>query len=291
MSEKLQKILANAGLGSRREIESWIQAGRVTVNGKAATLGDRADEKDVIRVDGRPVEHWRLAGMPWRVLMYHKPEGEVTTRSDPEGRPTVFEHLPKLRSGRWIVVGRLDLNTSGLLLLTTSGELANRLMHPSGEIEREYAVRVLGPVSPETLEHLKSGVPLEDGMARFDEIIDAGGQGANHWYHVILREGRNREVRRLWESQGVKVSRLIRVRYGNVQLGRRVRPGRWEELPEEQVRALAALVGIKPPEAKQEPKPGTRLGLRPGIKRGSEKVQRPRARRPQQRPMRPGRSK
>lgn len=258
MSEKLQKILANAGLGSRREIETWIQAGRVTVNGKAATLGDRAEEQDEIRVDGRPVEHWRLAGDAWRVIVYHKPEGEVTSRSDPEGRPTIFENLPRLRSGRWITVGRLDLNTSGLLLLTTNGELANRLMHPSGEIEREYAVRVLGEVSPETLQRLKTGVQLEDGMARFDEILDAGGQGANHWYHVILREGRNREVRRLWESQGVRVSRLIRVRYGNVPLGRRLRPGRWEDLPEEQVRALAALVGLEPEEREKNAPPKKR---------------------------------
>ena len=266
MSEKLQKILANAGLGSRREIETWIREGRVTVNGKVATLGQRAGERDLIRVDGRPVERWRLAGSAWRVLAYFKPEGEMTTRSDPEGRPTVFERLPRLRSGRWIAIGRLDLNTSGLLLLTTSGELANRLMHPSSEIEREYAVRVLGEVSPETLARLKSGVLLEDGIARFDEILDAGGRGANHWYHVILREGRNREVRRLWESQGVMVSRLIRVRYGNVQLGRRLRPGRWEELPEEQVRALAALAGVEFPEATMETKSRTKPGTRPGPK-------------------------
>jgi 23S rRNA pseudouridine2605 synthase len=244
MSEKLQKILARAGFGSRREIEEWIRQGRVTVNDRVATIGDRASEQDQIRLDGQPLRAQTLAGARRRVLAYHKAEGEVTTRSDPDGRPTVFDRLPLLRSGRWIAVGRLDVNTTGLLLLTTDGELANRLMHPSSGIEREYAVRVLGPVEPETLERLRQGVTLEDGEARFDQIADGGGQGANHWYHVVLREGRNREVRRLWESQGVRVSRLIRIRYGTIALRRGLRPGRWEELEPEEVQRLAELAGL-----------------------------------------------
>lgn len=269
-SEKLQKVLARAGFGSRRELEEWIAAGRVSVNGKLATLGDRVTEADLIRVDGRIVRGTRLQPPRARVLIYHKPAGEVATRSDPEGRPTIFDHLPRLTNGRWIAVGRLDLNTSGLLLLTSDGELANRLMHPSSEVEREYAVRVLGEVAPEVLERLRNGVPLDDGEARFDAIEDAGGEGANHWYHVILREGRNREVRRLWESQGVTVSRLIRVRYGNVTLPRWLRPGRCEDLNEAGVDALMALVGLSrtPPEEERGKRPGGRGGPRPKGGRG-----------------------
>jgi 23S rRNA pseudouridine2605 synthase len=182
--------------------------------------------------------------VPPRVLIYHKPEGQICTQDDPEGRESVFEHLPKVRSGRWVMVGRLDINTSGLLLFTTDGEMANHLMHPSNEVEREYAVRVFGQVSPETLQRLKAGVKLEDGMAKFDHIIDGGGEGSNHWYHVVLKEGRNREVRRLWESQGVKVSRLIRVRYANLTLPRSQHIGRWEELSLEQVNSLRQAVGL-----------------------------------------------
>ncbi len=178
------------------------------------------------------------------MLAYHKPVGEVCTRSDPEGRPTVFNNIPRLKQGRWLSVGRLDINTSGLLLLTNDGDLANRLMHPSSEIEREYAVRVLGKVDREMVDRLKAGVQLEDGMAAFDDIIDAGGEGANHWYHVVLREGRNREVRRLWESQGLAVSRLTRIRYGNIMLSRRIKKGKWQELSLAEVNSLRRLVKL-----------------------------------------------
>lgn len=246
MTEKLQKVLARAGFGSRREIESWISEGRISVNGKLATLGDRVSATDVIRVDGHVVSKTRLEhSHRCRVLLYHKPVGEVTSRSDPEGRPSVFDNLPGLRNGRWIAVGRLDINTSGLLLFTNDGELANRLMHPSYTIEREYAVRVLGEVVPETLQQLREGVELDDGPARFNAIVDGGGEGANHWYHVTLDEGRNREVRRLWESQGVTVSRLIRVRYGPIAMPRRIRPGRWEELKGEELSLLRQSVGLE----------------------------------------------
>ena len=244
--EKLQKVLARAGIGSRRGMERWIAEGRITVDGKPAKLGDRVSPDQVIRVDGRALPRHGLTPKP-RVILYHKPEGEVCTRSDPEGRPTVFENLPTLRNGRWIAIGRLDINSSGLLLFTTDGELANRLMHPSSEIEREYAVRVLGEVTPDMLERLRQGVPLEDGDAKFERIDDAGGSGANHWYHVVLREGRNREVRRMWEAVGAKVSRLIRVRYGPVVLPRLLRPERTEDLERDPMYALYHAVGLKPP--------------------------------------------
>src|SRR3990172_4283729 len=245
MSEKLQKVLARAGYGSRREIEGWISAGRITVNGKPATLGDRVTENDKICIDGHAPQAHRLHSTKRRVLAYYKPEGEVCTRADPEGRPTIFDHLPTLRNGRWIAVGRLDINTTGLILLTTDGELANRLMHPSSEIEREYAVRVMGQVSSDMLQRLTTGIMLEDGPAHFDAVIDAGGQGSNHWYHVILKEGRNREVRRLWESQGVKVSRLTRVRYGSIALRRGLRIGRWEELEAGDIKTLLHMAGLE----------------------------------------------
>jgi len=243
-SEKLQKVLARAGYGSRRELEEWIKSGRVKVNNQTAALGDRVSETDRISVDGKPVQQARLKERRSRVLVYHKPIGEVCTRSDPEGRDTIFNHLPRLASGRWITIGRLDLNTSGLLLITTDGDLANRMMHPSHQVEREYAVRVLGDVTADMLKRLKEGVELDDGPAHFDVVAKAGGDGANQWYHVILREGRNREVRRLWESQGVQVSRLMRVRYGAVSLPRGQRPGRWEDLPDEAVNALRKSVGL-----------------------------------------------
>lgn len=252
MSERLQKFLARAGLGSRRQIEVWVRQGRITVNGTPAQLGVQVGGADQIQIDGKPV--WVRADRPQRrVLAYYKPVGEMTTRRDPEGRPTVFDRLPWLRDGRWVTVGRLDLNTQGLLLLTNDGELANRLMHPSSQIEREYAARVLGAVAPETLGRLRIGVPLEDGVARFEAIRDVGGDGANHWYHVVLREGRNREVRRLWESQGVTVSRLIRVRYGPVALRRGLHPGRWDELDGTQIGALLAAVGYPPETADAAP--------------------------------------
>jgi 23S rRNA pseudouridine2605 synthase len=245
MAERLQKFLARMGLGSRRQIEDWIRQGRITVNGAAAQLGVQVNGAEKIQIDGKLIQV-RAFGQRRRVLAYYKPVGEMTSRHDPEGRPTIFENLPPLRDGRWIAVGRLDLNTQGLLLLTNDGELANRLMHPSSQIEREYAVRVLGEVPPEMLQRLREGVPLEDGLARFDEIREAGGEGANHWYHVILREGRHREVRRLWESQGVTVSRLARVRYGPVVLRRGLYPGHWDELDDAQVRTLLEAAGCAP---------------------------------------------
>lgn len=279
MNEKLQKVLARIGLGSRRELEQWISDGRVSVNGKVATLGDRVGPGDVVRVDGHVIGQAALRGPERRVLVYHKPLGEVCTRSDPEKRPTIFEKLPPLRHGRWVAVGRLDVNTTGVILLTTDGELANRLMHPSSNIEREYAVRVFGEVSPEVIQKLRDGVMLDDGPARFDGIIDVGGDGANHWYHVILHEGRNREVRRLWESQGVTVSRLIRVRYGPVQLGRRLRPGRYEELEGESLQALLQQVGLARPKARAAVKKAA-AGRDKAPRQGRAAAERPAPRKP-----------
>lgn len=221
-------MLAAAGLGSRREIETWIEAGRVCVNGKTAKLGDRAAASDSITVDGKPVGRAAAAAQP-RVLAYHKPVGELVTRSDPEGRPTVFSRLPP---GRWIAVGRLDINSAGLLLFTDSGELANRLMHPRYEIEREYEARVHGRLTPEALEKLRRGIDLEDGPAAFSSIEPMGreGTGSNSWFRVVLREGRNREVRRMFEAAGAKVSRLVRRRYGPVELPADLAPGSWREI-------------------------------------------------------------
>lgn len=229
-TEKLQKILAKAGLGSRRELETWISDGRVKVDGKIAELGVRVKPSAKIMVDDRLIK-LNFHDEKSRILLYHKPAGEICSRHDPENRPTVFERLPNLKVGRWIVVGRLDINTSGLLLFSNDGELANHLMHPSSNIEREYAVRVLGIISPEVLSRLQKGVMLEDGMARFECISSAGGQGANIWYHVVLKEGRYREVKRLFESQHLCVSRLIRVRFGPIFLPRDLRPGHWVEVP------------------------------------------------------------
>ncbi len=225
-AERLQKLLAAAGLGSRREIEGWIAAGRITVNGKAAKLGDRAGPGDAVAVDGKAVRQAKAASS--RVLLYHKPVGELVTRSDPEGRRTVFDSLPQ---GRWVAVGRLDLNSSGLLLFTDSGELANRLMHPRYELEREYSVRIRGALAPLEEKKLLQGVPLEGALARFESIrSERESQGTNRWYRVVLREGRNREVRRLFEALGHAVSRLVRVRYGPVELPADLAPGRWREL-------------------------------------------------------------
>lgn len=252
--EKLQKVLARAGLGSRRELEGWISEGRITVDGVIATLGQRVSIEQDIRVDGVAMGAGARYPTERRIIAYHKPEGEVTTTKDPQGRPTVFDHLPVLRHARWIVVGRLDFNTQGLLLFTTDGELANKLMHPSSEIEREYAVRVLGTVTDEMLVRLREGVQLDDGPAHFDAIVDAGGEGANHWYHVTLKEGRHREVRRLWEAVGAKVSRLIRVRFGVVALSRALRTGRWMDLDEESATALLDSVGMKPVVPERKPR-------------------------------------
>ncbi len=227
MSERIQKILARAGYGSRRQIEAWIKEGKVQLNGELASLGDQASVGDTLRMDGKPLSPKRLWQQPQQVILYNKPVGEVCTRKDPEGRRTIFQSLPAPEEGRWVSVGRLDINTSGLILLTTDGDLANRLMHPSSEMDREYAVRVLGEVTTEIMQNLRDGVELEDGKAQFADIQDGGGEGANHWYHVVIQEGRNREVRRLWESQGVQVSRLMRVRYGPIIIPKQLKMGRW----------------------------------------------------------------
>jgi 23S rRNA pseudouridine2605 synthase len=227
-------------------MERWIVAGRVQVNGARATLGDRVGSDDRIVVDGKPLKATSPSVRRRRVLMYNKPEGEVCTRSDPEGRPTVFDRLPLLQHERWIAVGRLDLNTSGLLLFTNDGELANRLMHPSAQVEREYACRVLGAVDEEVLQRLSDGVLLDDGMARFSQVRAQGGRGANRWYSVTIREGRNREIRRLWESQELTVSRLKRVRFGTVAIPSILRPGDWLELEKPDIDKLCRLVEIKP---------------------------------------------
>lgn len=238
---KLQKVLAQAGLGSRRAMETLVGAGRVTVNGVPARIGVRVGPRDVILVDGRPVRR-AAAGDEVRVLLYYKPEGEIVSRHDPEGRPSVFERLPPVRGGKWTAVGRLDFNTSGLLVLTTSGELANRLMHPRYGLEREYAVRVLGRLTEADVARLKSGVELEDGVARCTAVEDRGGEGANHWYHVSLTEGRNRVVRRMFESVGRTVSRLMRVRFGEIALPPSLRRGQFVELaPRETARLLTSL--------------------------------------------------
>jgi len=223
---RLQKLLAEVGLGSRRKVEGWIRDGRVTVGGRTARLGDRASHTDEVRLDGRKLELGAGPDADGELLLYYKPAGEVTTRTDPQRRPTVFERLPRPGRGRWISVGRLDVNTSGLLLLTTDGDLAHRLMHPSGEIEREYLVRLRGQPGPEVIRRLLAGVSLEDGPARFDRIsADPPAQGAHSSFRVVLHEGRNREVRRLWEAVGFEVSRLLRIRYGPIELPRDMRPG------------------------------------------------------------------
>ncbi|MGH8280039.1 MAG: 23S rRNA pseudouridine(2605) synthase RluB [Gammaproteobacteria bacterium] len=244
VGERIQKVLAAAGFGSRREIEGWIKAGRLSINRHAAQLGDRIKPTDWVALDGRSLQVDRSAPLHRRVILYHKPEGELTTRRDPEGRATVFEALPHLHRGRWVNIGRLDFNTSGLLLFTNDGELANRLMHPTQQIEREYAVRVLGKVGEPQLHALVDGVQLEDGPARFLTLHEAGGEGANHWYHVTLREGRKREVRRLWEAVGAKVSRLIRVRYADIHLTRDLPRGACREARPEELEVLLTLAGL-----------------------------------------------
>jgi 23S rRNA pseudouridine2605 synthase len=249
-AERLQKVLARLGIASRREIEDWIRNGRITLNGQYAKLGDRCKPGDRITVNGRQINLDATSHEPTRVLAYHKPTGEVVTRRDPEGRPVIFTQLPRPTRGRWISIGRLDINTQGLLLVTTNGELANRLMHPSHEIEREYAVRVLGRIDEHMLERLRTGIELEDGLARFDAIHEAGGEGANQWYRVTLREGRNRIVRRLWESQGIQVSRLIRIRFAQIDLPPRLRSKTFLELSEPEINHLLRYVGL-PEETKE----------------------------------------
>lgn len=242
--ERIQKLLARAGVGSRREVESWIEAGRLQINGEPVMPGQKASVKDRIELDGKPLDIAAGAQVLRRVLIYNKPEGEVTTRRDPEGRPTVFDRLPRLPDHRWIAIGRLDINTTGLVLFTTDGELANRLMHPSRQVDREYAVRVYGEVDESMIKRLSDGVMLEDGTARFSDISEAGGKAMNRWFHVTLMEGRNREVRRLWESQGVRVSRLKRVRYGPIFLPSRLVMGKWEELDQKAVDLLSRSVDL-----------------------------------------------
>lgn len=245
--EKLQKILARAGFGSRRAVEALIAEGLVKINGRTAKLGDRATEMDKLKVRDLPVKESRLEIQPTEVLLYNKPEGRLCTRSDEKGRDTIFEQLPRIHNGRWISIGRLDVNTSGLLILTNNGELANRLMHPSFEIEREYTVRVFGEVSDDLIKLLKSGVMLDDGPARFDKISRmkvAEDESMNNWFRVVISEGRNREVRRIWESQGVQVSRLHRVRYGEFQLPRGLRKGKTESLGWKQINQLLATVNL-----------------------------------------------
>lgn len=243
---KLHKVLAEAGMGSRRDMEELIVAGRVSVNGEPAHIGQRIMPTDQVRINGKPVKR-KLASKPPRILVYHKPTGEIVSHADPEGRPTVFDSLPAMKTAKWLAVGRLDFNTEGLLLLTTSGDLANRFMHPRYSVEREYAVRVVGELSEGMRQKLLHGVELEDGPANFLRIRDGGGEGTNHWYHVALAEGRNREVRRMFEAAGLMVSRLIRTRHGPIALPKGLKRGRWEELEDAQVRDLLASVGLKAP--------------------------------------------
>jgi 23S rRNA pseudouridine2605 synthase len=239
---KLHKILAQAGLGSRREMEEVVRAGRVTVNGEPARIGARVGPGDVIRVDGRPLRGGEQKHPP-RVLLYHKPEGEIVSHDDPAGRASVFDRLPRVRGAKWQAIGRLDYNTGGLLLLTTAGELANRMMHPRYGLEREYAVRVRGRITEEQLARLRSGIPLDDGMARCDAVEDGGGEGTNRWYRVVIREGRNRVLRRLFEALGLTVSRLMRVRFGSVTLPPRLKRGQYVELAPREVQQLLASLG------------------------------------------------
>ena len=271
MSERIHKVLARAGLGSRRAIERMLAAGSVHVNGTVATVGAPLAQGDRVEVAGRRYRVARARKGPGRWLRYHKPAGQVSTRSDPQGRPTVFDPLPQRREaqGRWVALGRLDVNTTGLMLFTDDGDLANALTHPSAEVEREYAVRVRGAVSADTLERLTQGVMLPDGEARFDRVVDVGGEGQNHWYHVVLHEGRRNEVRRVWEAVGCQVARLTRVRFGPVTLPRHIRPGRFEDLPKAEVQALHQLAGagagggdliLKPEKDRRQPAAGRRAG-------------------------------
>jgi 23S rRNA pseudouridine2605 synthase len=250
-SQKLHKILAQTGLGSRRLMEAWIREGKVTVNGAVATIGTRVKPSDSIRI-GRKSVRWPATHRLPRVLVYHKPEGEIVSHEDPEGRASVFERLPRLRGAKWLAVGRLDYNTSGLLIFTTSGELANRMMHPRFAVEREYAVRIVGQLNAGQLERLKSGIDLSDGPAKCDAIADEGGEGSNHWYRIVLREGRNRVVRRMFEALGLTVSRLIRVRFGVVALPPRLKRGQVTSLPAAEVKRLLSWLDEAQPASLRE---------------------------------------
>lgn len=254
---KLHKVLAQIGIGSRREMEELIIAGRVSVNGEPAHIGQRVAASDVVRINGKPINR-NNAKKPPRVIIYHKPAGEIVSHDDPEGRATVFSRLPKPKVGKWLSVGRLDLNTEGLLILTTSGDLANRLMHPRYGNEREYAVRVLGELSDQTRQSLLDGIELEDGTAKFGSVQYLGGDGSNRWYRVTLQEGRNREVRRIFEAVGLTVSRLIRTRFGDIVLPSHLRRGRWEELGADLVSALLVQAGLLKDDEEARPGRGGR---------------------------------
>lgn len=260
---KLHKVLAEAGMGSRRDMEELIIAGRVSVNGEPAHIGQRILPTDLVRINGKPVQR-KVSSKPPRVLIYHKQAGEIVSSNDPEGRATVFDRLPNIKASKWLAVGRLDFNTEGLLLFTTSGDLANRLMHPRYGIEREYAVRTLGELEEGMRQKLLSGVELDDGPAHFNKIADGGGEGANRWYRVTISEGRNREVRRMFEAVGLTVSRLIRTRYGVMILPSALKRGRWQELDEHSVRQLLTASGLEKP-ASQHPKSnGNQAAGKPG---------------------------
>lgn len=238
-NERIHKCLANAGFGSRRTIEKWIIDGKVKIDGAIATVGQLVSPRSKIQLNGKLISLEESAPQDVRMIMYHKPEGEICSQFSEEGKPTVFRSLPRLQQGKWVMVGRLDVNTSGLLLFTNNGQIAHQLMHPSFEVDRQYAVRVLGKVSEAVLDRLKKGVKLEEGVARFNEIVPhPSSEGANQWFDVTLREGRYREVRRLWESQGCIVSRLIRIRYGSILLPRHLKKGAYEEIPEDRINAL-----------------------------------------------------
>ncbi|HEY0488712.1 MAG TPA: pseudouridine synthase, partial [Telluria sp.] len=265
---KLHKVLAEAGLGSRRDMEDLIVAGRVSVNGEPAHIGQRILPTDAVRINGKLIQR-KVSNKPPRVLVYHKPAGEIVSHDDPEGRPSVFDRLPTMKAGKWLAVGRLDFNTEGLLLFTTSGDLANRLMHPRYNIDREYAVRTLGELEEGMRQKLLAGVELEDGLASFTKIADGGGEGINKWYRVVIGEGRNREVRRMFEAVGLTVSRLIRTRYGIMSLPTGLKRGRWEELEENTVRDLLSAFGVEKKAGAVEQR-GPRAQARPGEPKARE---------------------